>query len=268
MGPVARNLPGQMRIGSVLEQARTRAGLDLREVEQRTKIRVKYLQALEDEEWSELPSSAYAKGFLRTYGELLGLDGEALVDEYRRQVERDTDDRGYPLGDRRERDRATGGRDRSRFWPALAAALLIAITAVILVVLSDDDGRDGERRRQAGADRQADQRQADGGRRERERGSSGPVELAIRVREPLELCLVGGGGEALIDGQVLAAGTRERYVRERFELRFASGFDADQLRLVIGGQRRALAAEGPAAFEITAPARVERVEPRGGRGCP
>lgn len=260
---MARDLPGQMRIGSVLEQARTRAGLDLREVEQRTKIRVKYLQALEDEEWSELPSFAYAKGFLRTYGELLGLDGEALVDEFRRQVESDSDSRGYPLGDGLEPGRATGG-DRSRGWPAIAVAALIAVGAILLIVLDDDDGGDGERR-QAAEGKQADQRRAE---RRRARGSSGPVELAIRVREPIEICLVGGGGEALIDGQVLTAGTRERYVRERFELRFPSGFDADQLRLVIGGQRRALAAEGPAAFEITAPARVERVEPRGGRGCP
>lgn len=263
---MAEELPGQMQIGSVLERARDRAGLDLREVERRTKIRIKYLQALEDSEWSELPSSAYAKGFLRTYGDLLGLDGEALVDEFRRQVEPDSEGRGYPLGEGLERGRPSGG-DRSRPWPAaIAVAALIAIVAIVIVVLDDDDGGDRERR-QVAEGKQADRRQEQR-RRKRERSSTGPVELAIRIREPIEICLVGGGGEALIDGQVLAAGTRDRYVRERFELRFPSGFDADQLRLEIGGQRRALTAEGPAAFEITAPARVKQVESRGGRGCP
>src|ERR671914_2391097 len=89
---------GEMRIGEVLKQARSRAGLDIRAVEEQTKIRFKYLRALEDEEWDALPSSAYAKGFLRTYAQLLGLDGEALTDAYRRQVERGRTDPTF-LGD-------------------------------------------------------------------------------------------------------------------------------------------------------------------------
>ena len=264
---MVRDLPGQMQIGNVLEQARTGAGLDLREVEQRTKIRVKYLQALEHETWSELPSFAYAKGFLRTYGELLGLDGEALVDEFRRQVEPDSDSRGYPLGDGLQHGgRPTGGGNRSRFWAAIAVAVLIAIAAILLVVLNDDDRGDRDSRREAAAGRQGDRRPSDGARGER---AGGPVELAIQVRDPIEVCLVGSGGEALIDGQVLAAGTRERYVRERFELRFPSGFDPDQLRLVIGGKRRPLPpAEGSTAFEISAPASIRQTRPSGGRGCP
>ena len=225
---MARDLPGQMRIGGVLQQARHRSGLELREVEQRTKIRIKYLQALEDEDWSELPSTAYAKGFLRTYGELLGLDGEALVDEFRRQVESDSDARGYPLGDGFERGRPSGGGG-SRLWPTVAVGALIAIGVIVGVVVYGDDGGDDKQRRGAADRKRAEQRQAQRERRDRAR-SDDPVELAILVREPIEICLVGGGGEALIDGQVLAAGTSERFVRERFELRFPSGFDADQLR--------------------------------------
>src|SRR5215210_4984177 len=92
-------MPAEMRIGEVLKQARARAGLDIRAVEEQTKIRVKYLRALEDEEWEALPNPAYSKGFLRTYAQLLGLDGEALADAYRRQVEGGHSDPSYPLGE-------------------------------------------------------------------------------------------------------------------------------------------------------------------------
>src|ERR687891_2295504 len=88
----------EMRIGEVLKSARTRQGLDIRTVEEQTKIRIKYLRALEAEEWEVLPNPAYATGFLRTYAQLLGLDGEALVDAYRRQVERGRTDPTF-LGD-------------------------------------------------------------------------------------------------------------------------------------------------------------------------
>ena len=69
-------------IGSSLREARLRQGLDLNELEQGTKIRAKYLRALEDEEFDLLPAPTYVKGFLRSYAEYLGLDGQLYVDEY------------------------------------------------------------------------------------------------------------------------------------------------------------------------------------------
>ena len=69
-------------IGNSLREARTRKGLDFPELEQGTKIRAKYLRALEDEAFDTLPSATYVKGFLRTYADYLGLDGQLYVDEY------------------------------------------------------------------------------------------------------------------------------------------------------------------------------------------
>jgi hypothetical protein len=69
-------------IGSSLREARLRQGLDLNELEQGTKIRAKYLRALEDEEFDLLPAPTYVKGFLRSYAEYLGLDGQLYADEY------------------------------------------------------------------------------------------------------------------------------------------------------------------------------------------
>ena len=69
-------------IGNSLREARYRQQLELSEIEQATKIRARYLQALEEEEFDSLPAQAYVKGFLRNYAEYLGLDGQLYVDEY------------------------------------------------------------------------------------------------------------------------------------------------------------------------------------------
>src|SRR5450432_2104464 len=69
-------------IGNSLHEARSRRGIDFPEAELATKIRGKYLRALEDERFELLPAQTYIKGFLRTYAEYLGLDGQLYVDEY------------------------------------------------------------------------------------------------------------------------------------------------------------------------------------------
>ena len=63
-------------IGNSLRDARVRQGLELPELETQTKIRAKYLKALEEEQFDLLPGEAYVKGFLRTYADRLGLDGQ------------------------------------------------------------------------------------------------------------------------------------------------------------------------------------------------
>ncbi len=60
-----------------------RARIDVSEIEAQTKIRAKYLRALENEEWGLLPGPTFVKSFLRTYAQALGLDGKAMVEEYR-----------------------------------------------------------------------------------------------------------------------------------------------------------------------------------------
>ncbi len=69
-------------IGSSLREARERRGLTLADAEAETKIRSRYLGALENERFDVLPGDAYARGFLRTYAEFLGLDGDLYADEF------------------------------------------------------------------------------------------------------------------------------------------------------------------------------------------
>jgi cytoskeleton protein RodZ len=69
-------------IGNSLREARERQGLGYPEIELATKIRAKYIRALEEEDFTSIPGDAYIRGFLRTYAEYLGLDGDVYVDEY------------------------------------------------------------------------------------------------------------------------------------------------------------------------------------------
>jgi cytoskeleton protein RodZ len=74
-------------IGQTLREARMRARIDMTEVEMQTKIRARYLRAIENEEWDLLPGPVYIKSFLRTYADFLGLDSRLLVDEFKREYE-------------------------------------------------------------------------------------------------------------------------------------------------------------------------------------
>ena len=76
-------------IGRILKQAREERGISLHQAEQATKIRARYLQELERENFDVLPP-VYVQGSLRTYADFLGLDSGALVRELKhRQAPRD-----------------------------------------------------------------------------------------------------------------------------------------------------------------------------------
>src|SRR5438067_9310813 len=120
-------------IGSTLREARMRSRIDISEVEARTKIRAKYLRAIENEEWDLLPGPVYVKSFLRTYGDFLGVDSRLLVDEYKRRYERPADQDLRPItpvGRQRERRRR-----RPVLGPvAVVVLVLVAVAAALYVV--------------------------------------------------------------------------------------------------------------------------------------
>ena len=92
------SLPGAMPdIGATLREARMRQRIDIAEIEADTKIRAKYLRALENEEWDLLPGPTYVKSFLRTYADALGLDGRLLIEEYKLRHERLSDVELQPI---------------------------------------------------------------------------------------------------------------------------------------------------------------------------
>jgi hypothetical protein len=84
-------------IGNSLREARLRQGLDFPELEQATKIRGKYLRALEEEQFEVLPAQTYVKGFLRSYADYLGLEGQLYVDEFNSRYVRGEIEEDPPL---------------------------------------------------------------------------------------------------------------------------------------------------------------------------
>jgi helix-turn-helix protein len=117
-------------IGTSLREARLRQGLDFPELEQATKIRGKYLRALEDEEFDLLPAQTYVKGFLRAYAEYLGLDGQLYVDEYNSRYVVGDDD--APFRPRRQAARTHSPRIQARV--VLLTLLGIALVTLVVVV--------------------------------------------------------------------------------------------------------------------------------------
>ncbi len=125
----------QNKLGEVLRTAREARDVDLARVERDTKIRARYLQALEDGDYAELPGAVYTKGFLRNYGAYLGLDTEYLIDLYRLESSQPTTDKPTvqtpprPISTRRSRPLVvTPG--------AIMAALLTVGVAIFIVYIA------------------------------------------------------------------------------------------------------------------------------------
>ncbi len=124
-------------IGNSLREARLRQNLDFGSVEAGTKIRSKYVQALEAERFEVLPGETYVKGFLRTYAEFLGLDGQLYVDEFNSRFTSAEEPvaPSTPVRGRRERHRAG---DSNLVVVALAA--IVAVTILVVVAFGFGDG--------------------------------------------------------------------------------------------------------------------------------
>jgi len=114
-------------IGNSLREARVRRGIDFPQAELATKIRGKYLRALEDEQFALLPAETYVKGFLRTYAEYLGLDGQLYVDEFNSR---------FVAGEEREpRPRRSSARPQRRNRRIETNVVLVALAAIAVLTI-------------------------------------------------------------------------------------------------------------------------------------
>jgi Helix-turn-helix domain len=114
-------------IGNSLREARERQGLGYPEIELATKIRAKYIRALEEEDFTSLPGDAYIRGFLRTYAEYLGLDGDVYVDEYASRFITSWRDELPPRPEKR--------RIRTHERPIGRRAVLLVLAGIVLVAV-------------------------------------------------------------------------------------------------------------------------------------
>jgi cytoskeleton protein RodZ len=113
-------------IGNSLREARLRQGLDLAEIEQATKIRSRYLRALEEEQFELLPAQTYVKGFLKAYADQLGLDGDLYVEEFNSRFAAEEEPAQHP---------SRGGGSSPGPMRFLSSAVLMALTAIGLATV-------------------------------------------------------------------------------------------------------------------------------------
>jgi hypothetical protein len=118
-------------IGNSLREARVRQQLELSEVELATKIRSRYLRALEEENFETLPAQTYVKGFLRTYADYLGLDGQLYVDEFNSRFG-DGEEPYEPVVARRTPQVGRHHRRLERRWVAFALAGIAAVVVFVI----------------------------------------------------------------------------------------------------------------------------------------
>jgi cytoskeleton protein RodZ len=132
---------GEAEIGRFLEQKRKERGLSLEEVEQATKIRKRYITGLEHEDYAMLPDTVYARGFLKTYANYLGLDGEALSRQLKSGRKRRRE-RGINYNTRAESDfgkplitpSGLRGTQKRKISTSAIVTLIVAVLALAAVI--------------------------------------------------------------------------------------------------------------------------------------
>ena len=234
-------------IGSTLRETRMRERIDIQEVETATKIRAKYLRALENEEWDLLPGPTFVKTFLRTYGEYLGLDAKMLVEEYRQRYERPSPHDLLPFGP------GLGGRRERRRAPAVPPFALVAVCVVALLGVLYFLGRDNDEEPSAPntvPSAVEEPRDEDEPRRDRRRRPApSRVRLQIVPSGTVNVCLVAAGGRTLIRSQDLQAGDATRTFRSR---RFRVTFGNGQARMRVDGRTIDVPDRSePVGYEVT-----------------
>jgi Helix-turn-helix domain/RodZ C-terminal domain len=222
-------------IGATLREARMRARIDITEVEEATKIRAKYLRAIENEEWGLLPAPAFVKSFVREYADYLGLDARTLVEEYKLRHEGPSEHELVPISQKtRARERRIGGGGGGLPLPPrwaitglLVLALLVALWALGTLGGSGSGG--------AGTTTPAG---TSGGTATTPRHparaapATPAAEASVRViaTGSVYVCLVDQDGKALIRGATLSAGQQAPVHRAR-SMRLTLGNNAVRLRV-------------------------------------
>jgi cytoskeleton protein RodZ len=205
-------------IGPTLREARNRRKVDLSEVEAAIKIRVRYLQAIENEEWDALPGGAYTRGFVRTYANYLGLDGDRLADDYRRST---ATPGGERVPKRVEPVPASAPRPRSRLSGRLliAAVCLLVVAALVGIALAGGGGSSSTSPVVQGEGKR-DKRQA------QKKATAAKPGVAVRLAATGEVwvCLLEADRKPLVDGQILEEGSEAGPFRSAgFELALGNG---------------------------------------------
>ena len=229
-------------IGATLRETRNRRKIELSEVEAATKIRLRFLRAMENEEWDVLPGGAYTRAFIRTYASYLGLDGERLAEEYRHSTAPAASERGPRVEPVAAPGTRPGPRLSSWVWVALVSVVLIGI--MVGVGLAGDGDESSPGTVPASRDGTGTERGDDASTVVSQPG----VAVRLQARAEVWVCLLNGKDEPLIDGQILAAGAEEGPFRSgSFTISFGNG---EVTMRVNGRQAEIPVSSSPLGYEI------------------
>jgi cytoskeletal protein RodZ len=275
-------------IGATLREARMRARIDISEIEAETKIRAKYLRALENEEWGLLPGPAYVRSFLRTYAEALDLDAKLLLEEYKLRHERPSDHDLMPIGaPRRRRGGGLGGPAGMRGRPPRGVhPLVIAVVVVVVGLLAalyalgktanDDNNGTSASTTQTSrttttpvprrTSTTATKKKSSTTTRRRSTAASSRfarLQIVPTGQSPVYVCLGAAGGRLPLNGVTLQPGsTSGTYRSSKFRLRLGNG----NVSLRVNGKLRRVGTGSPLGYVITRKS-MRRVDPRQTPSC-
>src|SRR4051794_8078749 len=234
-------------IGQTLREARLERGLELADVERATKIRLKFLEAMEGDRWDALPGPAYARGFLDIYARHLGLDHKALLEEYGTTVEGEPDQpipesviKPGTLRQHRSARRTTstnrhGGLLSSIDWRPVAkvvGGLLVLIVAGLVIVglIGGSGGGGGTEKPGKGKGTATNAAVPPASTTTT---PTGQVAVELRPTATVWVCLVDDRGNPLVDGETLSADeARGPFKATGFDVSFGNG----SVELSVDGQ--------------------------------
>jgi cytoskeletal protein RodZ len=239
-------------IGETLREARMRRRIDMTEVEAATKIRAKYLRALENEEWDLLPGPTFVKTFLRTYAEYLDLDPRMLVEEYRQRYERPSTQDLTPFGP------GMGGRRRQRPRRSLGplfvlfAGVLVLLGALYLLgVVWGDSPPEKEVPPVVSTSTPTPTATPTKKAKTKKKKKAAPARASLRLTAKgarVYVCLVDATGKAVIDGDYIEPGKSSKTFRSR---RFRVNLGNSSVTLRVGGRSYSAANTGkPIGYEV------------------
>ncbi len=248
-------------IGETLREARMRRRIDMAEVESATKIRAKYLRALESEEWELLPGPTFVKTFLRTYAEYLELDARLLVEEYKQRFERPAGMDITPLNLRTQRRKR---RVAPRIGPGLVVVLGIGVLLVALYLLGVSGGGNDDREPPAAVETPTPAKQKTASKPEKEQASARPMRVSVVATGQVYVCMENSRGRAIVDKETLAAGQKTRTFRGR---RFKVTFGTSAARILQNGKSyRVATSKDPVGYALRSGRRPQRIT-SGLAGC-
>jgi cytoskeleton protein RodZ len=250
------------KVGQMLREARIERGIELSEVERVTYIRIKFLRAMEEDRWEELPAPAYARGFLSTYARFLGLDEQALLDAYRRTAQ--GADRAEPIPPTVLQPGASTRRRSIKpvatLLTGLAAAVLLGLV-IVGALGGSDNGGDAADRRGGTAAGSATTNATTG---ETSGAQASVVSVELRSTGTVWVCLVDDEDRAPVNGETLTANElRGPFESRAFEVTLGNGF----VEITVDGEPTEIppVAE-PLGYRIT-PSGVRELDPSSQPTC-